>query len=110
MPALPDTIDDPKVQELMSHYFATSNHDSDHEVFAEMFTADGEYSMNDRKAKGGQGSTIPTLFPISSGSSLIRIAIPSTPDSRASSRLLAIQCPFHPVQQSSSKLTGTHSY
>ncbi|KAL8751170.1 MAG: hypothetical protein Q9199_006603 [Rusavskia elegans] len=52
MPALPDAIDDPKVQELMSHYFATSNHDADHEGFADMFTADGEYSMNDRKAKG----------------------------------------------------------
>ncbi|KAI4093439.1 MAG: hypothetical protein LQ344_002852 [Seirophora lacunosa] len=52
MPALPEAIDDPKVQELMSHYFATSNHDSDHEGFADMFTPDGEYSMNDRKAKG----------------------------------------------------------
>ena len=56
MPELPDTIDDPKVQELLSHYFATSNHDSDHEGFADMFTADGEYSMNDRRAKGRQGS------------------------------------------------------
>ena len=62
MPALPDTIDDLKVQELMSHYFATSNHGSDHEGFADMFTTDGEYWMNDRKAKGRQGSKIPTLF------------------------------------------------
>lgn len=75
MPALPDTIDDPKVQELMSHYFATSNHDSDHEGFADMFTADGEYSMNDRKAKGRQGSTIPTLLPIRSESCAIPITI-----------------------------------
>ncbi|KAL8748326.1 MAG: hypothetical protein Q9184_007390 [Pyrenodesmia sp. 2 TL-2023] len=52
MPGLPDVINDPKIQELLSHYYATSNHDSDHEGFADMFTADGEYSMNDRKAKG----------------------------------------------------------
>ena len=75
MAALPDTIDDPKVQELMSHYFATSNHDSDHEGFADMFTADGEYSMNDRKAKGRQGSKIPTLLPIQSKPFLIPITI-----------------------------------
>lgn len=64
MPALPDAIDDPKVQELMSHYFATSNHDADHEGFADMFTADGEYSMNDRKAKGREGKPFLRPLPI----------------------------------------------
>ncbi|KAL8846525.1 MAG: hypothetical protein Q9221_008401 [Calogaya cf. arnoldii] len=64
MPDLPEAIDDPKIQELMSHYFATSNHDSDHEGFADMFTADGEYSMNDRKAKGREAPQISHPFPI----------------------------------------------
>ncbi|KAL8924490.1 MAG: hypothetical protein Q9172_002655 [Xanthocarpia lactea] len=54
MPELPDTIDDPKVREFMSHFYATSNDGSDHEGFADMFTDDGEYSMNDRSAKGRQ--------------------------------------------------------
>lgn len=98
MPALPDTIDDPKVQELMSHYFATSNHDSDHEGFVEMFTADGEYSMNDRKAKGRQGSTIPTFLPIRSESCAIPHHHPSTPDPRPLHACWQSNIPYTPGQ------------
>lgn len=58
MPPLPDAIDDPKVKEFMSHYYAMSNDDTDHGGFADMFTRDGEYSMNARKAKGREGMYI----------------------------------------------------
>ena len=52
MPDLPKTIDDPKVEEFMEHYYAQSNDAKDHEGFADMFTDDGQYSMNHRVAKG----------------------------------------------------------
>ena len=110
MPALPDTINDPKVQELMSHYFATSNHDSDHEGFADMFTADGEYSMNDCKAKGRQGSTIPTLLPIGSESCTIPITILLPQIPRHLHAFWQPNVPYISFQQSSSELIGTNSY
>lgn len=58
MPELPAVIDDPMVQEFMSHFYATSNHSSDHEGFADIFAADGEYGMNDRIAKGRDGNLL----------------------------------------------------
>lgn len=52
MPSTPETISNPKVQEFMSHYYAMSNDKEDHGGFSDMFTADGEYSINNTKAKG----------------------------------------------------------
>lgn len=52
---LPTVVDDPKVQEFMEHYYAISNDGSDPEGFADIFTKDGEYSINDKISTGRDG-------------------------------------------------------
>ncbi|KAG8529707.1 uncharacterized protein KY384_005188 [Bacidia gigantensis] len=56
MPDLPQTVDDPKVEGLMEHYYSLSNAPNDeedgHDSFTDMFTEDAEYSFNDKVSKG----------------------------------------------------------
>ena len=58
MPDLPKTVNDPKVEEFMEHYYAMSNapnnKESDDE-FIGMFTKDGQYCFNHKVATGHAG-------------------------------------------------------
>lgn len=53
---LPTVIDDPKVREFMEHYYAISNDGSAPEGFADIFIEGGEYSINDQKCMGRDGT------------------------------------------------------
>lgn len=61
---LPTVVDDPKVREFMEHYYAISNDGADPEGFADIFTKDGKYSINDKISTGRDGMyTAAALFP-----------------------------------------------
>lgn len=50
--ALPNTITDPAIKSFIEKYYAVSNDPGVHDDYADLFTPDGEFSMNDKKAKG----------------------------------------------------------
>ena len=54
LPPLPNTITDPAVREFLEKYYAKSNEPELHDDFAELFTEDGEYNMNNKINKGKQ--------------------------------------------------------
>ena len=55
LPDVPTTIKDPAIRDFVSRYYELSNSAADHEDFAALFTPDGEYVMNEKKAKGHDG-------------------------------------------------------
>ena len=63
MPDLPQTIENPQIEEFLEHYYATSNESSDHDLFAEMFASDGEYAFNSQVAKGHDGMMLHSKEP-----------------------------------------------
>ena len=60
---LPNTITDPAVKDFVEKYYAVSNDADVHDDYAALFTSDGEFSMNEKKAKGTDGSSSPQSFP-----------------------------------------------
>lgn len=52
LPTLPDSITNPAVRDLLEKYYERSNSSSEHEEFANLFTANGEYAMNGKASKG----------------------------------------------------------
>ena len=63
LPNLPNTITDPAVKKFIEKYYAVSNDKDVHDDYADLFTSDGEFSMNDKKAKGTKRKLCPTLSP-----------------------------------------------
>ncbi|CAF9939839.1 hypothetical protein IMSHALPRED_001650 [Imshaugia aleurites] len=54
LPSLPNTITDPAIKAFIEKYYAVSNDPEVHDDYADLFTPGGEFSMNDKKAKGTQ--------------------------------------------------------
>lgn len=52
LPDLPNTITDPAVKDFIKKYYAISNDADVHDDYAALFIPEGEFSMNDKKAKG----------------------------------------------------------
>ena len=54
---LPDSksITDPQVKQFLERYYEASNNAEGHDDYTDLFTADGEFSMNGKKAKGKDG-------------------------------------------------------
>lgn len=52
LPDLPNTVTDPAVKEFIKKYYAISNDADVHDDYAALFIPEGEFSMNDKKAKG----------------------------------------------------------
>ena len=52
LPDLPKSIADPQVKQFLEKYYEVSNTADAHDDYASLFTADGEFAMNARKAKG----------------------------------------------------------
>lgn len=52
LPDLPNTVTDPDVKKFIEKYYAVSNDADVHDDYADLFTSDGEFSMNDKKAQG----------------------------------------------------------
>ncbi|MCJ1457738.1 hypothetical protein MMC28_008107 [Mycoblastus sanguinarius] len=52
LPSLPNTITDPAIKTFLSKYYSISNSPDDHDNYTNLFTSDGEFAMNDKKAKG----------------------------------------------------------
>ena len=52
LPNLPNTITDPAVKDFIKKYYAISNDADVHDDYAGLFIPEGEFSMNDKKAKG----------------------------------------------------------
>ena len=65
LPDLPQTIKDPAIKEFIEKYYEISNTGDAHDDYAALFTPDGEFSMNGKKAKGHDGRLCP-LVPYSS--------------------------------------------
>ena len=61
LPDLPNTITDPDIKNFIEKYYAVSNDADVHDDYADLFTSDGEFSMNDKKAKGTKRNT-PSFF------------------------------------------------
>ena len=57
LPNLPASIKDPAVKEFLEKYYEISNNADAHDEYASLFTRDGEFSMNGKKAKGTEGKT-----------------------------------------------------
>ena len=53
--SLANTITDPAVKDFIERYYAVSNDANVHDDYAALFTPDGEFSMNEKKAKGTKG-------------------------------------------------------
>lgn len=51
IPDLPKVIDDIRVKDFLTRFYDLSNDPIPHEEFADLFTADGEYSMNHKKSQ-----------------------------------------------------------
>ncbi|KAL9134385.1 MAG: hypothetical protein Q9175_004437 [Cornicularia normoerica] len=49
---LPNTITDLAVKSFLKKYYAVSNDAEVHSDYADLFTTDDEFSINDKKAKG----------------------------------------------------------
>ena len=67
---LPDSnsISDSQVKESLERYYEVSKNASAHDDYADLFTSDGEFDMNAKKAKGKErewSSFSPIAFPIS---------------------------------------------
>lgn len=54
LPDLPNTITDPAVKSFIERYYAVSNDADVHDDYAGLFTSNGEFSMNEKKATGTQ--------------------------------------------------------
>ncbi|KAG7005907.1 hypothetical protein G7Y79_00017g042890 [Physcia stellaris] len=52
LPDLPQTIKDPAIKEFIEKYYEISNTGYAHDDYAALFTPDGEFWMNGKKAKG----------------------------------------------------------
>ena len=52
---VPDTIKDKSIHDYLHKFYEASNDPKVHDEFADLFTEDGEYIMNSKKAKGRQG-------------------------------------------------------
>lgn len=63
LPNLPNTITDPAVKEFLQKYYAVSNDKDAHDDYADLFTSDGEFSINDKKSKGTKGNFSPQPIP-----------------------------------------------
>ena len=55
IPDLPKAIDDPKVKDFLAQYYKVSNDPEAHDEYTDLFIANGEFSMNAKKAKGKEG-------------------------------------------------------
>ena len=55
LPNLPKSIQDPAIAEFLAKFYEISNDPPAHDDFAALFTPDGEYGMNGKKAKGHDG-------------------------------------------------------
>ena len=56
IPDLPAVIDDPRVKAFLQHHYNVSNDPDTHDEYTDLFTKDGEFSMNGKKAKGKDGT------------------------------------------------------
>ncbi|KAL6719988.1 hypothetical protein ACLMJK_001909 [Lecanora helva] len=52
LPDVSKSISDPQVKQFLEKFYETSNHPENHGDFADLFTSDGVYAMNDKRAKG----------------------------------------------------------
>ena len=61
---LPDSqsITNPEVKAFLSKYYEISNAPTAHDDYTDLFTSDGEFYMNAKKAKGKERSQYP-FFP-----------------------------------------------
>lgn len=68
LPNLPNTITDPAVKSFIEKYYAVSNDAGVHDDYADLFTPNGEFSMNDKKAKGTKRNITPIfhIYPCNS--------------------------------------------
>ena len=55
IPDLPQVIDDPRVKEFLELYYKISNDLDAHDEYTNLFIPDGEFSLNEKKAKGKEG-------------------------------------------------------
>ena len=53
---VPDTITDQKLHDFLHRYYDVSNDPKAHDDYADLFTADGQFIFNDKKAKGRSGT------------------------------------------------------
>ena len=67
---IPNTITDQAVRDFLHRYYEVSNENETHEDFADLFTEDGEYIMNDKKTKGKEGVFIYLCLPITPNSDM----------------------------------------
>ena len=58
LPDLPATIKDVAIVDFLQKYYELSNKADDHEEFVNLFTADGEYIINGKTAKGHDGKSL----------------------------------------------------
>ena len=63
LPDLPATIKDVAIVDFLQKYYELSNKADDHEDFVALFTADGEYIMNGKTAKGHNGEESIFFYP-----------------------------------------------
>lgn len=56
LPELPPSIKDPAIKEFLEKYYEVSNTGHAHDEHTDLFTKDGEFSMNGKKAKGDKGN------------------------------------------------------
>lgn len=56
LPDLPNSVTDPQIKPFLEHYYEISNHAPSHDEYAALFTQDGEFAMNEKKAKGREGT------------------------------------------------------
>ena len=61
LPDLPKTITDPQVKTFLEKYYEVSNNADAHDDYADLFTADGEFAMNGKTAKGKESTQDPPI-------------------------------------------------
>ena len=62
LPELPQSIQDPAIKDFLEKYYEVSNDADAHDEYTALFTPDGEFSMNGKKAKGYEGSNASITF------------------------------------------------